>query len=240
MLSLFPYRAPARVVNPGDPIPDLTEFHGTIDFVAEKIRLTSNHLGCLRVILADNAFAPEATCPTFTFRSVRGGRSIWQQLEPILNGITPANIREYVCEIERRHPRHGSTHQMIGTDGQQVHRFNRPASRVYFTPALANVPALDDLPRKWSFALLTQALANGQCSEAYRVRNRDFNPIDPLRVLDDERRCTRVEPHALLEEFMEMHPTDLLSMRWHWRAETRTLTNLDRWNGVHSVVMLDI
>lgn len=216
--------APTIVVNPGDAIPDLTTLQGTVDFATEKLRLSVNNIGALRVILADNAFIPGATCPTLTFLSYRRGVSIWEMLDKLLNGITPQNIRAYATEIERRHPRQGKNNVLHGIDGQRAFRSDRSTSRVFFTPAVGSVPRLERVPAKWSIEPLIQVLANAQCSEVVKRKPYIREAISPL---------------TLLEELMELDSFEFGKLSWRWLPATRTVSTIGWWGGVHSEFALN-
>ncbi|MBK3780178.1 hypothetical protein G3A43_07900 [Paraburkholderia aspalathi] len=227
------------LVNPGDPMPDLTSFQGSLDFPQEQLRLTVTNLGIssfLRVILADNAFLPDAVCPALTFSSMLRGVSVWKLLGKVLNGLTPENIRVYASEIERRHPRHG-TDRLLGADGQQVHRTDKPANMVFFSTAVGRVPPLEKIPPKWALSHVMQVLANGQCSSAHRAV-----PCPREEYTGSLTKFVETTPLALLDELMEPKRTGTscgLDLRYRWNPVHRTMTLMDEWS-THSIFTLTL
>lgn len=152
---------PNLIVNRGDAVPNLHGFQGSIVFNEELLRL-EGHSETLRLMLVDNAFRPGTSCLSLSISSERKGVSPWDLVSRQLNGLTAANLREYVLEVDRRHPMEKRWDVLHGTDGQRVFRERYAGIQVFHAPLVHRIKPLKAVPTNWTMAHVKQALANGQ------------------------------------------------------------------------------
>jgi hypothetical protein len=183
------------IINAGDPAPSLRSFKGDLEFTAQLLQVESyGRVVCLTLL--DNALLRGATVPTLQFSSEHGPKGVWKLISAQLNGLTAENLREYVLEIERRHPLTGRWDVLQGIDGQRVFRTHIPGSQVFHARFLHRIPRLMAIPERWTLMHVKQALANGQfrnlrCDGQYSddykrdaMNNNYERPLDAIHFLE--------------------------------------------------------
>lgn len=150
-----------RIVTQADQAASLHEFYGTRVFNEELLHLFGRP-DLINVTLVDNAFLPGKSCLSVSIRSNDERKSPWDLVERQLNGLTAANLREYVLTIERRHPFDKICDVLDGTDGQRIFRRRYAGIQVFHAALLHRIKPLKAVPTRWNMGHVKQALANGQ------------------------------------------------------------------------------
>lgn len=147
------------ILHAGEPVPNLRNFEGEIEFTDELLHLHSS-ARTVTLTLLDNALRRGAFVPKLQFSCK--GKPVWELIAAQLNDLSPRSLREYVLEIERRHPLVGQWDVLEGNDGQRVFRTHIPGSQVFHERFVNRIPRLKAVPERWTLMHVKQALANGQ------------------------------------------------------------------------------